>query len=317
MTAIGATPPTATRAEPTDIIIGNFAVNGAVTTDIDMTGLRRSNASYEIESINNDVNLKTNGIVGAKLAQNGDFSVHTSDLFTKKSNGFTGFGTSTPGEKVEVFGDGANIELNHATTSSLNALNFSEAGSALSLVQGIGSAFATVARRNNLEIISNSGNVILQRTGGNVGIGLDDPTDGGANVTTLEIEDSITARLLLSSTGGSQYGMFSGSSSQFAIRDFTAGVNRIEIDTNGNIGFNGTNTFGVSAVGSFAISNGTAPTTSIANQIEIFSVDIASAATLGFRTEAAVAVDIDETKFSDKLPVKINGTDYFIMLTQT
>lgn len=96
MTAIGTTPPTATRAEPTDMMIGNFVVNGVVTTDIDMTGLRRSNASYEIESINNDVNLKTNGIVGTKLAQNGDFSVDTNGIFYDKSTGRIGLKTATP-----------------------------------------------------------------------------------------------------------------------------------------------------------------------------------------------------------------------------
>jgi len=30
-----------------------------------------------------------------------------------------------------------------------------------------------------------------------------------------------------------------------------------------------------------------------------------------------VAVEVDETKFSHKLPIKINGTDYYVMLTQT
>lgn len=38
--------------------------------------------------------------------------------------------------------------------------------------------------------------------------------------------------------------------------------------------------------------------------------------TLDIRTEAAVATEIDETKFSHKLPIKINGVQYYVMLTQ-
>ncbi len=39
--------------------------------------------------------------------------------------------------------------------------------------------------------------------------------------------------------------------------------------------------------------------------------------TLDIRTEETVAAETDETKFSHKLPIKINGTQYYIMLTQT
>jgi hypothetical protein len=38
---------------------------------------------------------------------------------------------------------------------------------------------------------------------------------------------------------------------------------------------------------------------------------------LSISQEAAVAADTDETKFSNKLPVRINGTTYYIMLTTT
>jgi hypothetical protein len=38
---------------------------------------------------------------------------------------------------------------------------------------------------------------------------------------------------------------------------------------------------------------------------------------LALSQEAAVAVEVDETKFSHKLPVRINGSTYYIMLTAT
>lgn len=86
---------------------------------------------------------------------------------------------------------------------------------------------------------------------------------------------------------------------------------------NANVGIK-TNTFGTSADGVLGISNGTVPSTSPVNMIQIFSTDISGDdATLGLRTEAAVIAEVDETKFSHKLPVKINGSTYYIMLTDS
>lgn len=80
----------------------------------------------------------------------------------------------------------------------------------------------------------------------------------------------------------------------------------------GNIGVR-TQTFGTSAVGVIGIANATAPTTSPADMIQIFSVDASAGnATLGLRTEAAVAT---ESVTSDRtLQVVINGTVYKLML---
>ena len=84
-----------------------------------------------------------------------------------------------------------------------------------------------------------------------------------------------------------------------------------------NLGID-TTTFGTSARGVLAIGNGTVPSTSPINTIQIFSTDISGGdATLGLRTEVAVATEVDETKFSHKLPVKINGSTYYIMLTDS
>jgi len=86
---------------------------------------------------------------------------------------------------------------------------------------------------------------------------------------------------------------------------------------NANLGLL-TNTFGTSADGVLGIANGTVPSTSPVNMIQIFSTDISGDdATLGIRTEASVAAEVDETKFSHKLPVKINGSTYYIMLTDS
>lgn len=85
------------------------------------------------------------------------------------------------------------------------------------------------------------------------------------------------------------------------------------IRVNGNLGIL-TNTFGTSADGVLGIFNATTvPSTSPADMIQIFSVDISAGnASLGLRTETAV---VTETVVSDRtLSVTINGTVYKICL---
>jgi len=84
-----------------------------------------------------------------------------------------------------------------------------------------------------------------------------------------------------------------------------------------NLGIN-TQTFGTSAIGVLGLATGTAPSTSPADMVQLFSTDISAGnATLGIRTETAVVAETNYTKFNNKLPVKINGTTYYIMLTTT
>jgi hypothetical protein len=73
-------------------------------------------------------------------------------------------------------------------------------------------------------------------------------------------------------------------------------------------------TFGTNGNSVFGIGNGTAPTTSVANAIQIFSVDSSNAtATLGLFLEQAVEA-IGTFTASHKLKVKINGTEYWLQL---
>lgn len=104
MADIGAIVPAATRVEPSDVLVGNVVEHGGDTRDIPITALRRSNANHDIESINNSVRLATAGVIGVQLAQNGDFSVHTNDIFIKKASGFAGFGTVNSVNRVGVSG---------------------------------------------------------------------------------------------------------------------------------------------------------------------------------------------------------------------
>jgi len=75
----------------------------------------------------------------------------------------------------------------------------------------------------------------------------------------------------------------------------------------------GTTTFGTSAVNVLGIANGTEPSTSPADMVQLYSVDLSAGnATLGIRTETAVAT---EAVTSDRtLSVRINGATYKILL---
>lgn len=61
-----------------------------------------------------------------------------------------------------------------------------------------------------------------------------------------------------------------------------------------------------------------ADSAAVANEVAIGRYEIAAANTvLAISQETAVAVDIDETKFSHKFQVRVNGSTYFIMITAT
>ena len=88
---------------------------------------------------------------------------------------------------------------------------------------------------------------------------------------------------------------------------------RVRMDEAGNVGI-GTGTFGTSATQTLALDNGTEPTSSPADLIQIYSVDLSAGnATLGLRTETAVASDIALAS-THSLQVRINGVTYKILL---
>jgi hypothetical protein len=80
----------------------------------------------------------------------------------------------------------------------------------------------------------------------------------------------------------------------------------------GNAGL-GVTTWGTSAAKVLGIGNGTEPSTSPADMVQLYSVDLSAGnATLGLRTETAV---VTESVTSDRtLSIRINGTTYKLML---
>lgn len=73
----------------------------------------------------------------------------------------------------------------------------------------------------------------------------------------------------------------------------------------------------VSAAGDFTSTTST-DSAAVADEVSIGRYEIGAANTvLAISQETAVAADVDETKFSHKMQVRINGSTYYVMLTAT
>ena len=121
-------------------------------------------------------------------------------------------------------------------------------------------------------------------------------TGGAATVTdtaSLYIENAASATVT-----GANYAVW-----------VDAGTTRLD----GNVTIGGVAAVGASGAGVVGIANGTEPSTSPADMVQLYSVDLsANNATLGLRTETAV---VTESVVSDRtLSVRINGTTYKLCL---
>lgn len=97
----------------------------------------------------------------------------------------------------------------------------------------------------------------------------------------------------------SKFGIFSydGSStwlSRFAIYGYSGNIRMGH--TGGNVGIGGATTFGINAAGTFAMGNGTAPTTNVADQHAYYSADFAAGnAAPYFRTENGTVIGLNQS----------------------
>lgn len=92
---------------------------------------------------------------------------------------------------------------------------------------------------------------------------------------------------------------------------------RMRIDNAGNVGVKATS-FGTSAAAALGIANGTEPSSSVADQIVIGSVDLTAGNTIPyFRSEGTgmTGAGITSTTVTHKIAIKVNGTVYYLLAT--
>lgn len=97
----------------------------------------------------------------------------------------------------------------------------------------------------------------------------------------------------------------------------TTQTERMRIDSAGNVGVKAT-TFGTSAAAAFGIANGTEPSTSIADQIVMGSVDLTAGNTIPYvRSEGTgmTGAGITNVTVTHKIAIKVNGTVYYLLAT--
>jgi hypothetical protein len=118
--------------------------------------------------------IATTYTVGNETAGLNFFTINGGSLTEKMritSAGNVGIGTTAPTELLSLYGNAKYLSIDRPSDISYNGIKFEEAGVDQATILMIGSNHSTVARRGDLEINSDNGDVVLQPSTGNVGIG--------------------------------------------------------------------------------------------------------------------------------------------------
>lgn len=224
---------------------------------------------------------------------------------TASGNGLTLQSTSNATKGKILFGTSAYDEVN-------NRLGIGTASPGFKMVveNTINASVSPVLMVDNL----GSGNFVIgmKNSGtGNMNFGFYDDANNvtaafGYNISTLALQ------FVNVSYSGNFPGYRFNNDGSITYQDGATGNELMRWNISGNF-LIGTTAAGTSAANVIGIKNGTAPSTSPADMIQIFSTDLSAGnATLGLRTETAV---VTEAVTSDRtLSVLINGTVYKILL---
>jgi hypothetical protein len=248
------------------------------------------------------------GVEAMRILSTGSVSIGTSSDFN-----LFGVASATSGTKISVntftvnTGDFTGIDFGVTTgvgTSKKGGILFERTGAG-----GVGTLHLAT---NNA---AGSGNVALADSrlailsSGNVGIGTTAP--GAKLQVNSEIRVS-DGTINLRSTVSSGVAFF-GNITNHPLAIQTNNVERIRVSADGNVGI-GTSTFGTSAVSSFAIATGTAPTTGPADTIQIYSTDLSAGNTmLSLYTEGTIVNANTTAATTHRIAIRVNGTIYYLL----
>ncbi len=222
----------------------------------------------------------------------GILNINPNNLYWDNVNNRLAIGNSSPIYNLDVLGNGLIDQMSITAGSNGSVLFYSVSG-------GNG-----IIAQSNTSLFFDLVNVRL-------GIGTAVPISPfhlSSSAPEMRLSDTqASGRTWLLRSGASAAG-------KFDLMDSSATVSRLVIDTSGNVGLAGASAGGAGGAGALLLSNAASAPTTSTDMVQLWSEDLSAGnATLGMRTETAVAVDASLVS-SHSLQVRINGATYKIPL---
>jgi hypothetical protein len=259
-------------------VSGNMIADGYYMSAVTASGLDVPATTYSL-SLHGQSNVTGDILMRPSWATTGGafrVQANTTDVFTVLMTGNVGIGTTTPNYVLDI--QGASGHINTVSTTGTNSVYHRFANTSGNALVGIdssaGGALLAGGSPYALVISHNGGYPLQFGTSGTVRATIDSSGNVGVGTTTpgrkLEVNGEVKF-------GGTDWGNLYGYTNAGAwVYGIAASSGNTFFNNGGNFGI-GTATFGTNAVKVLAIGSGTAPTTSPADECQLWVEDVGGA----------------------------------------